>query len=73
MVAATYQRPTTAFEDRIAAGGGGLIVLSLPGVVPFAGGIPLMRDGKIIVAIGCGSGTSAQDAQAWQAGADTIK
>jgi uncharacterized protein GlcG (DUF336 family) len=71
--AATYQRPTKAFEDRVSAGGAGLVVLTLPGAIASAGGIPLMRDGKIIGAIGCSGGTSAQDAQACQAGADTIK
>jgi len=41
--------------------------------IPSEGGIPLMRDGKIIGAIGCSGATSAQDAQACQAGVDTIK
>jgi uncharacterized protein GlcG (DUF336 family) len=71
--AATFQRPTKSFEDRVSGGGAGLVVLSLPGALASAGGIPLMRDGKIIGAIGCSGGTSAQDAQACQAGVDTIK
>jgi glc operon protein GlcG len=69
--AATFRRPTKTFEDR--ANSGGVNVLSLRGVVASEGGIPLMRDGKVIGAIGCSGGTSAQDGQACKAGADTIK
>ncbi|HJP68180.1 MAG TPA: heme-binding protein [Sphingomicrobium sp.] len=71
--AATFQRPTKSFEDRVSAGGAGLVLLTVPGVIASSGGIPLMRDGKIIGAIGCSGATSAQDTQACQAGADTIK
>ena len=69
--AATFRRPTKVFEDR--ANGGGPSVLSLHGVVASEGGIPLMRDGKVIGAIGCSGGTSQQDGQACKAGVDTIK
>ena len=68
-----FQRPTKSFVDRVSGGGAGLAVLGLPGAIPSEGGIPLMRDGKIIGAIGCSGATSAQDAQACQAGVDTIK
>ena len=71
--AAMFRRPTKVFEDRVAAGGAGLAVLSLDGVIASEGGIPLMRDGKIIGAIGCSGGTGAQDGQACKAGVDTIK
>lgn len=69
--AAMFRRPTKVFEDR--ANGGGPSVLSLHGVVASEGGIPLMRDGKVIGAIGCSGGTSQQDGQACKAGVDTIK
>src|SRR3954467_3301587 len=69
--AATFRRPTKVFEDR--ANGGGPSVLSLHGVVASEGGIPLMRDGKVIGAIGCSGGTSQQDGQVCKAGVDTIK
>ena len=69
--AAQFRRPTKVFEDR--ANGGGPSVLSLHGVVASEGGIPLMRDGKVIGAIGCSGGTSQQDGQACKAGVDTIK
>jgi glc operon protein GlcG len=44
--AAMFRRPTKVFEDRVAAGGAGLAVLSLDGVIASDGGIPLMRDGR---------------------------
>jgi len=69
--AATFRRPTKVFEDR--ANGGGPSVLSLHGVVASEGGIPLMRDGKVIGAIGCSGGTSPQDGQACKAAADLFK
>jgi len=69
--AAMFRRPTKVFEDR--ANGGGPSVLSLHGVVASEGGIPLMRDGKVIGAIGCSGGTSPQDGQACKAAADLFK
>ena len=69
--AAQFRRPTKVFEDR--ANSGGPSVLSLHGVVASEGGIPLMRDGKVIGAIGCSGGTSPQDGEACKAGAATIK
>ncbi len=69
--AAQFRRPTKVFEDR--ANGGGPSVLSLHGVVASEGGVPLMRDGKVIGAIGCSGGTSQQDGLACKAGVDTIK
>lgn len=71
--AAMYRRPTKVFEDRVAAGGGGLSVLTLEGVVASEGGIPLMREGKIIGAIGVSGVLSSQDGQVAKAGADAIK
>ncbi len=69
--AAQFRRPTKVFEDR--ANGGGPSVLSLHGVIASEGGVPLMRDGKVIGAIGCSGGTSQQDGLACKAGVDTIK
>ena len=43
-----FPRPTKVFEDRIAQGGAGIAVMSLDGIIASEGGIPLMRDGKII-------------------------
>jgi glc operon protein GlcG len=71
--AAIYKRPTKAFEERVAAGGAGLVLLTLGEVVASEGGIPIVIGGKIVGAIGCSGATSAQDGQACQAGVDALK
>ncbi len=73
--AAITKLPSKAYEDRIAAGGGGIAVLSLDGdVIASAGGIPIIVDGKMIGAIGVGGGPSgAVDSQVAQAGVDALK
>ena len=71
--AVLFKRPTKAFQDALAAGGEGLRILTLKGVVAAEGGIPLVMDGKIVGAIGVSGATSGQDAQCAKAGADTIK
>ena len=71
--AALFKRPTKAFQDALAAGGDGMRVLRLQGVVPIEGGIPLVMDGKIVGGIGVSGATSAQDAQCAKAGADSVK
>jgi len=68
-----FKRPTKALQDALAAGGEGLRILTLKGVVAVEGGIPLVMDGKIVGAIGVSGATSAQDAQCAKAGADTVK
>src|SRR5580693_742580 len=71
--AALFKRPTKAFQDALAAGGDGLRVLGLEGVVPIEGGAPLVVGGKIAGAIGVSGGTSAQDGQCAQAGVAALK
>jgi len=71
--AALFKRPTKVFFDQLAAGGEGLRLLKVEGVVPLEGGIPLLVEGKIIGAIGVSGGTSAQDGQAARAGAEVFK
>jgi glc operon protein GlcG len=71
--AALFKRPTKAFQDALAAGGTGLRVLRLEGVVPVEGGFPIVMDGKIVGAIGVSGDTSEHDAQCAKAGADSIK
>jgi glc operon protein GlcG len=65
--------PSKAYEDRVAAGGAGTAVLGL-GVVPSAGGIPIIVGGKMIGAIGVGGGPNGVvDLQVAQAGIDALK
>jgi len=71
--AALFRRPTKSFQDTVAQGGVGLRMLGLPGAVPVDGGIPLIEAGKIVGAIGASGGTSDQDGQVAQAGANTMK
>ena len=59
--AALFKRPTRAFQDTLAAGGDGLRVLGLEGVVPVEGGVPLVSDGHMGGAGGVSGGTSQQD------------
>lgn len=71
--AALFKRPTKTFQDTVAAGGEGLRMLGLPGVVPVEGGVPLVMNGAIVGAIGVSGGTSAQDGQSAGAGAAALK
>jgi glc operon protein GlcG len=71
--AALFKRPTKALQDALAAGGDGLRILRQQGATPIEGGIPLVSEGKIVGAIGLSGGTSAQDGQCAQAGADAFK
>ena len=69
--AALFRRPTKAFADAI--GRGLLGILALKGAVPLEGGVPLIKDGKIIGAIGASGGTGPQDSQVAAAGAAALK
>jgi glc operon protein GlcG len=71
--AASFKRPTKAFQDTLAQGGDSVRLLGLRNVTPIEGGIPLVMDGKIVGAIGVSGATSAQDGQCAKAGADTVK
>lgn len=71
--AATFRRPTKAFQDGLAANPANIYLLTLDGVIASEGGIPIMRDGKVIGAMGCSGGTGAQDGQVCKAGVDTFK
>ena len=70
--AARFKRPTKALQDALAAGGEGLRILRLDGAVPIEGGLPLLMEGKIVGAIGVSGGTSQQDGQCAQVGADVL-
>lgn len=70
--AALFQRPTKAFQDLLASGGEGLRVLRIEGAVPVEGGVPLVRGGRIVGAIGASGGSSDQDGVAARAGAAAL-
>ena len=72
--AAMFKLPSKAYEERVAAGGVGITVLTLDGVIASAGGIPILMGGKIIGAIGVGGGPNGNvDSQVAQAGVDALK
>ena len=64
--AVAFQRPTKASEDAVL--GGRLIPLSLPGVIPAEGGVPLEIDGIIVGGLGISGVRSSQDGQIAAAG-----
>jgi glc operon protein GlcG len=63
--AALFRRPSKALEEAIA--GGKLPFLSVEGIVPMQGGVPVVVEGKVIGAVGVSGVTSAQDEQVAQA------
>jgi uncharacterized protein GlcG (DUF336 family) len=70
--AATYRRPTKAFQDALAAGGAGLRILTLRAANAVEGGLPLIVDGKIVGAIGVSGGAAEQDGAVAKGGADAL-
>ena len=58
-VAILYKRPTKEFEERLLAGNLG--VLSLPDVICSEGGVPIIRDGVYVGAIGVSGAKSFED------------
>jgi uncharacterized protein GlcG (DUF336 family) len=72
--AAAFRRPTKAWQDLIAQGGVHLRLLNLTGDAGvLEGGVPILMEGKVIGAIAVSGGSSQQDAQVAQAGADAVK
>lgn len=67
--AVRFKRPTKAFEEALALGNLHLRLLTVPGIAAIDGGIPLLRDGRIVGAIGVAGMLPQQDAQVAQAGA----
>lgn len=71
--AARFRRPTQAFFDAMQATAGAYVPTLDPTLVASPGGIPLIREGRIVGAIGCSGATGAQDQVACQAGADLFR
>jgi uncharacterized protein GlcG (DUF336 family) len=69
-MAAALHTPSKASEDAVM--GGRLIHLALPGVIPAEGGVPLLRDGVVIGAIGISGVRAFQDGQIAQAGVNAL-
>ncbi len=54
-----FKRPTKAIEDAVL--GGRSVMMGLPGAVPLEGGVPLIKDGAFLGAIGVSGVQSFQD------------
>lgn len=65
-----FRRPTSFWEDTVAEGRQGY--LSLQGMLPIEGGIPLRYNGEIVGAIGVSGVKSDQDGQIAEAGARAL-
>jgi glc operon protein GlcG len=65
-----YKRPTKIFQDRLSAGENA--ILSLPDMMPFEGGLPIVKDGIVIGAIGVSGVTAEQDGIIARAGSDAL-
>jgi uncharacterized protein GlcG (DUF336 family) len=70
--AAIYKRPTKMFQERLARGGDGLLVLRLQDAMPVEGGVPIIVDGKLVGALGISGGSSAEDEVCAEAGAAAL-
>ncbi|MEM7225831.1 MAG: heme-binding protein [Pseudomonadota bacterium] len=64
--AATYRRPTRAFAKAIA--NGRTAIVTFPGIVASPGGMPILKDGKVIGGVGVSGVTGDQDEQCAKAG-----
>lgn len=69
-MASALHMPSKVSEDAVL--GGRLIHLALPGVIPAEGGLPLLRDGIVVGAIGISGVRSFQDGQIAAAGANAL-
>jgi glc operon protein GlcG len=65
-----YKRPTLALENAVKAN---VHYLTLDGISAIEGGVPIIKDGQIIGAIGISGGSSQQDGVIAAAGAAVIK
>jgi glc operon protein GlcG len=72
LTAVRFRRPTRVFEQGVADGGSGLRFLNIPGMVPLEGGLPLLRNGHIVGAIGVSGMSSPQDAEIAAIGAAAL-
>ncbi len=70
--AAIFKRPTKMFQERLARGGDGLLVLRLAGAIPVEGGVPIIVDGKLVGALGVSGGSSSEDEACAVAGAAAL-
>jgi uncharacterized protein GlcG (DUF336 family) len=66
-----FKRPSKVLEDAVA--GGRVAIMSLSGVTPVEGGLPIVVDGQFLGAIGVSGVQSSQDAQVARAGLEALQ
>jgi glc operon protein GlcG len=69
--AAGFRRPSKAFEDALV--GGRMAILALEGAVPVEGGVLILREGRIVGAVGVSGGTAQQDGVVAAAGVAALR
>jgi glc operon protein GlcG len=73
LTAVRFRRATKVYEDLLVAGPTGVRLLSIaPAVVTLEGGVPLIKDGAVVGAIGVSGMQSGQDGQVADAGARVV-
>jgi uncharacterized protein GlcG (DUF336 family) len=68
--AVAFKRPTKLFEEAVAKGR--TVLVSLPGGMPFEGGVPIMTNNQVIGAVGVSGVTAQQDGMIARAGVDAL-
>jgi glc operon protein GlcG len=78
--AVLFGLPTKAIQDAANAGKAITVTVTLPPplggaqeLTPFQGGLPVMKDGKIVAGIGVGGSAPANDEKFAQAGVEALK
>ena len=69
--AIAYRRTTKAAEDAVL--GDRMVLMTLPGMLPVEGGVPLLHNDVMVGAIGVSGVRSFQDGQIAMAGATALK
>ena len=69
---AIFKRSTKMFQERLARGGDGLLVLRLRDAIPVEGGLPILVGGRLVGALGVSGGSSAEDEVCAEAGAAAL-
>jgi uncharacterized protein GlcG (DUF336 family) len=64
------KRPTKAIEENVVEGR--IVMMCLPGAIPLEGGVPLIKDGQFVGAIGVSGMQSFQDGIVARAGAAAL-
>lgn len=68
--AAIFRRPSKVFEDQVK--NGRVAALGLPGAAPLQGGVPIVRRGKVVGAIGVSGNTPQEDEDIAKVGASLL-